>query len=184
MKNKKLLNKILSYIFLFFAFSLVGYIWEVGLKLVQTGSLVNSGSLHGPWLPIYGMGGIAVLVLLKKFKKKPVRVFVWSLIVCTVIEYLCSCYLEFTQGVRYWDYSNYFININGRICLEGAIIFGLAGCLTMYVVEPFFINVFKKLPQKFSVVICILLIFLFTADIIITSFYPNRGEGITYTQKK
>lgn len=179
--KKDLLYKILSYIFLFFAFSFIGYIWETCLKLVQTGQLVNSGTLFGPWLPIYGWGGIAVLILLKRFKNKPIIIFILSLVVCTLIEYLSSCYLEFTKGVRYWDYSDYFININGRVCLEGSIIFGLAGCVVMYIGAPCFLNVFNKIPNWLKVIICLLLIVLFVGDNIFSYFYPNVGEGITYT---
>ena len=182
--KKKLFYKILSYVFLFFAFSIVGYIWETCLKLVQMGVLVNSGTLFGPWLPIYGCGGLAVLILLDRFKKKPILVFVLSLVVCTLIEYFTSCYLEFTKGVRYWDYSHYFININGRVCLEGAIIFGLAGCVVMYIGGPLFLKFFKKIPHYLKVVVCFSLITLFICDNIYSHFHPNTGEGITYTEKE
>ncbi len=182
--KKKLFYKILSYVFLFFAFSIVGYIWETCLKLVQTGELVNSGTLFGPWLPIYGWGGLAVLILLDRFKKKPILVFILSLVICSLIEYFTSCYLEFTKGVRYWDYSNYFININGRICLEGAIIFGLAGCVVMYIGGPLFLQLFKKIPNYLKIIICFSFIILFTGDNIYSHFHPNTGEGITYTEKE
>jgi len=182
--KKKTFYKILSYIFLFFAFSIVGYIWETSLKLVQTGQLVNSGTLFGPCLPIYGFGGIAVLILLRRFKQKPFIVFILSLIVCTIIEYFTSCYLEYTKNVRYWDYSNYFINLNGRVCLEGSIIFGLAGCIVMYIGEPFFLKIFNKIPYLAKLIICFSLLTLFIIDNIYSQFYPNTGEGITYTEKK
>ncbi len=182
--KKKWFYKILSYVFLFFAFSIVGYIWETCLKLVQTGNLVNSGTLYGPWLPIYGVGGLAVLILLKRFKDKPTLIFVLSLIVCTLIEYFTSWYLEWTKGVRYWDYSNYLININGRVCLEGSIIFGLAGCVVMYIAEPFFLNVFNKIPFLIIIAFCICLMGLFVGDNVYSHFHPNMGEGITYGENK
>ncbi len=163
---------------------MVGYIWETCLKLVQTGNLVNSGTLHGPWLPIYGTGGLAVLILLKRFKDRPILIFVLSLIVCTLIEYFTSCYLEFTKGVRYWDYSNYLINLNGRVCLEGSIIFGLAGCVVMYIAEPFFLNIFNKIPSQIIIIVCVLLVVLFICDNIYSHFHPNTGEGITYSENK
>ena len=62
-------------ILLFFIFSVVGWCWEVGLHLVQSGHLVNRGVLHGPWLPIYGSGGVLVLILLKKVRERPVVTF-------------------------------------------------------------------------------------------------------------
>ncbi len=182
--KKKTFYTILSYVFLFFAFSIVGYIWETCLKLVQTGQLVNSGTLFGPWLPIYGWGGIAVLILLERFKKKPVAVFVLSLIVCTLLEYFTSVYLEAVNGVRYWDYSNYFINFQGRICLEGSIIFGLAGCVVMYIGAPLFLKLYYKMPDWVKCTVCFGLLGLFICDNVYSHFYPNTGEGITYTEKK
>jgi len=161
--NKSLFYKILNYIFLFFSFAIIGYIWETCLKLVQTGNLVNSGTLFGPWLPIYGMGGIAVLVLLNKYKEKPIIIFLLSLLVCTIIEYSCSCYLEYTKGIRWWDYSKRKFNINGK---------------------PIFTNIFKKIPKYLQIIICTILIILFLVDTIYSSFNPNTGEGITYNEKR
>ena len=168
---------------MFFAFAFVGYLWETGLKLVQTGNLVNSGALVGPWLPIYGFGGLAVIILLKKFKKNPLHVFALSLVTCTFLEYLCSYYLEFLKGVRYWDYSNYFINIDGRICFESAILFGLAGCFIMYIGEPIVTKLFKKIPKDFRVWLCVILCLAFFADNIYSTIHPHKGEGITYSEK-
>lgn len=163
-------------------FSFIGYLWEVALKLVMMGVLVNSGTLYGPWIPIYGFGGIFVLLFLKRFKERPTVVFVLSLLVCTLLEYFTSYFLEVTQGMRWWDYSNYLININGRVCLEGAIIFGLAGCLVIYVAEPFFMKLFNKVPLKIKVCITVIFIVLFLFDFGYTYSHPNIGEGITFTK--
>ena len=90
------------------------------------------------WLPIYGSGGILVYLLLKRFKHKPILIFILSLLICTSMEYLISYFLEITKGLRWWDYSTYLINLNGRVCLEGAIIFGIAGCIVMYIAGTIF----------------------------------------------
>lgn len=58
------------------------------------------------------------------------------MVVCSIIEYFASWYLEKAHGIRWWDYSGYFMNLNGRICLEGAVVFGLACCLVVYFVGP------------------------------------------------
>lgn len=179
--KKEVFNKILSYVFLFFVFAIGGYIWEVVLKLVQTGNLVNTGSTLGPWLQIYGVGGVLIVLLFKRFKNRPILVFLLSLIVCTTIEYIASWHSEVTRGIRWWDYSNYFLNINGRVCLEGAITFGLAGCLVIYFIEPWAMKLFKKIPKKVMLVILIILVSLFITDLIYSFFNPNVGEGITYT---
>ena len=69
-------NLILNYILLFFLCAFLGWIWEVILTIIQHGMLVNRGVLHGPWLPIYGFGGLGIAVLLRRFHKHPGVVFV------------------------------------------------------------------------------------------------------------
>ncbi|NCC43693.1 MAG: DUF975 family protein, partial [Clostridia bacterium] len=65
-----------SLIMLFLAFSFIGWVWEVSLHLVSDGEFVNRGVLHGPWLPIYGTGGIMILVVLNKLRGYPVFEFI------------------------------------------------------------------------------------------------------------
>ncbi len=176
------LYKITDYILFFFAFSFIGWIWEVCLVLVQTGKLVNRGVLLGPWLPIYGSGGVLILLLLRKMFNKPIVTFFSMTILCTVIEYITSWYLEVTKGVRWWDYSNYLLNINGRVCLEGAIVFGIGGCAVVYLLAPKLSKVFNKLSNYILVPICVILTFLFTIDVIYSHYHPNMGEGVTISR--
>lgn len=176
------LYKITDYILFFFAFSFIGWIWEVCLVLVQTGKLVNRGVLLGPWLPIYGSGGVLILLLLRKMFNKPIVTFFSMTILCTVIEYITSWYLEVTKGVRWWDYSNYLLNINGRVCLEGAIVFGIGGCAVVYLLAPKLSKVFNKLSNYILVPLCVILTFLFTIDVIYSHYHPNMGEGVTISR--
>ena len=181
--KRELVDKITNYVLLFLTFSFIGYLWEVGIKLVMMGILVNSGTLYGPWIPIYGFGGLFVLFFLKRFKEKPFIVFILSLLICTSLEYFIGYYLEATKGMRWWHYSNYLININGRVCLEGAIIFGLAGCVVIYIAEPFFTKLFAKIPYLVKIIVATILIALFITDFIYVQSHPNIGEGITFNEK-
>lgn len=171
--------KITDYILFFFSFALIGWIWEVCLALVQTGKLVNRGVLLGPWLPIYGTGGVLILLTLRKVFNKPVFTFVLTTILCTVVEYFTSWYLELTKGVRWWDYSGYFLNINGRVCLEGAVVFGIGGCAVIYLLAPKLSKLFSKVSNKILVPLCIALLSLFIVDVVHSHYHPNIGEGIT-----
>ena len=49
---------LMTYILLFFIFAFIGWIWEVGIHIVEDGVFVNRGTMFGPWLPIYGFGGV------------------------------------------------------------------------------------------------------------------------------
>ena len=120
---------ITAYILFFFTFAFAGWCFEVLLHLARYGVFVNKGTLMGPWLPIYGYGGIAILILLKKFRDKPVLIIILSMLIAGTIEYATSWYLEYFHGMSWWDYSSFYFNINGRICLEVLLVFGALGFL-------------------------------------------------------
>ena len=176
---------ITSMILMFFFFSFFGWLWEVGIYLFKDGRFVNRGTMLGPWLPIYGTGCIVILFLLflpKKFKKitdNPILTFFIVMLLCGTIEYTTSWYLEMTHGMRWWDYTGYFLNINGRVCFEGLFFFGIGGCLCLYIVAPFMQGVISKIPSKVREIICVVLAILFLADSAYSSINPNVGAGIT-----
>lgn len=82
-------------------------------------------------------GGVCGIILLKRFIDHHVATFFLVVGLCSVVEYVTSWYLETFKHMKYWDYTGYFCNINGRICLEGALIFGFAGCAGIYIMAPF-----------------------------------------------
>lgn len=168
-----------NYILFFFTFSMVGWVWEVGLHLVQTGELVNRGTMLGPWLPIYGSGGVLALLLLRRWFQNPALTFALSSLLCTAIEYGTSWILELTTGQRWWDYSDYFLNLNGRVCLEGAVIFGVGCCAAVYLIAPNLGRLYDKLPRSPKIAVCAALILLFCADQVWSHFHPNTGKGVT-----
>lgn len=171
---------ITSLILLFFAFSFVGWLWEGSLHLLSDGVLVNRGVLHGPWLPIYGSGGVLILVLLNKFRKNPAVEFIAIVIVCGMIEYGTSYVLEMTHnGQRWWDYTGYFLNLDGRICAEGLLVFGVGGMAFVYIAAPLMDNLFRKISYRTAVPLCAALLIIFVADEIYSAKNPNAGEGIT-----
>jgi uncharacterized membrane protein len=174
-----------SLILMFFSFSFFGWLWEVGIYIFKDGIFVNRGTMIGPWLPIYGSGCIVILFLLflpKKYKKitdNPIITFFVVMLLCGTIEYFTSLYLEIKQGMRWWDYTGYFLNINGRVCFEGLIFFGIGGCLCLYIVAPFMQSVISKIPKRVREVICVVLVVIFLADCAYSSIHPNVGAGIT-----
>ncbi len=173
-----------TYVLFFFTFSVIGWIWEVLLQFLKYGILVNRGTMFGPWLPIYGWGGVLILILLKKFRAQPAKLFVLAFLLCGIIEYATSWYLEYFKHLRYWDYSGYFLNINGRVCLEGLILFGLGGCAFTYFVAPLLDNLYKKINPKVALVLCIVLISLYNVDLIYSSHHPNMGERVSREVKR
>lgn len=166
-------------VLLFFLFSIIGWCWEVVLHLLSEGTFVNRGVLHGPWLPIYGTGGVLVLLTLYKLRDKPWLEFWATVAVCGVVEYFTAYYLETVYDRRWWDYAGYFLNLHGRICAEGLLVFGLGGMAVVYGVAPLFDNLLHKVRRSVLIGLCAALIALFCADQAYSHFHPNEGEGIT-----
>lgn len=170
---------IMSYILMFFTFAFIGWAWEVLIHIVEDGVFVNRGTMFGPWLPIYGFGGVCGVILLKKFIDRYVLTFFLVTGICAVVEYSTSWYLETFKHMKYWDYTGYFCNINGRICLEGILIFGFAGCAGIYILAPFLDDIIMKINIKIRFAVCCVLLLLFSADLVYSKANPNQGKGIT-----
>ena len=174
-----------SLILLFFFFGFMGWLWEVAIYIVKDGVFINRGTMHGPILPIYGYGCVVILFLLflpKKFKKvtdNPILTFAIVVLLCGTIEYFTSLYLEVTNGLRWWDYTGYFLNINGRVCFEGLMLFGIGGCLCLYIAAPYLQTLIKKIPIKLKVTLCVVFIIAYIVDMAYSSLFPNTGAGIT-----
>ncbi|MDR2457616.1 MAG: DUF975 family protein [Clostridiales Family XIII bacterium] len=181
---EKINYSILNLNLIFFIFCFIGWIWEVVLVFVQTGDIVNRGSLYGPWIPIYGVGGMLVIILLSRFKIHPVVVFLLTMLLCGIVEYASATYLYDVKHMMYWNYHGYFLNIQGRVCLEGLIAFGMLGTLSVYFVGPFANELLNKIPHKIKIAVASVLSIAFISDIIYSQFYPHVGPDIgEYTKK-
>ena len=169
-----------SLIAVFLTLSVFGWLWEVGMHLVSYGEFVNRGALHGPWLPIYGTGAVLMLTLLYRFRGKPVLEFCSTILLCGFLEYMTSLVMEIaTGGMKWWDYSGYFLNLNGRICAEGLLVFGVGGLAIVYVIAPVIDGMIGEVNEKRIMAVCSALIILFAADAVYSQFQPNTGKGIT-----
>ena len=69
--------------------------------------------------------------------------------------------------------------MNGRICAEGLLVFGL-GCMgIVYFIGPVLDSIFRRVKLKILTPICVVLIVLFSVDMIHSHDHPNTGKGIT-----
>ena len=169
-----------SLILLFFIGCVFGWAWEVVLHLLQTGEFVNRGVLHGPWLPIYGGGLLLILITLYRFRENAFRQFWLIVVLCGIVEYLTSWVLEILHdGQRWWDYTGYYLNLNGRICAEGLLVFGIGGLAVVYIAAPLIDDLLEQVKQRILWPVCGALLVLFAADVVYSSVVPNTGEGVT-----
>ena len=164
---------------LFVIFANFGWTWELFYYFLMKGQLINRGFNHGPWLPIYGFGGLIVLMGLHRVRKNPVIFFFSTVISCGAVEYFTSWLLEVAFDKKWWDYSGYFLNLNSRICAEGLFVFGVCGLAFIYVLAPLLDNLIRKINRRVLVPLAVTLVLIIAADFVYSNFVPNTGYGIT-----
>ena len=170
---------ITDFIIMFFLFSLVGWLWEVGLHVVKDHAFVNRGTMYGPWLPIYGAGGVFIIALLSRFKSNKPKLFISTMVLCGILEYITSFVLEYFGNMQYWDYHQMTINLNGRVCLAGLLAFAIGGFLGIYILGPLIKNMMGRLDKKKTMIVCSVLVIAFIVDMIFCfAVGPNTGKGV------
>ena len=167
------MDSTINLILVFFVFSFVGWCIEVTLKYRQFGRFINRGFLIGPWLPIYGCG--AALITLTVAGLTPVErgigtTFAISLIVCGLIEYLASYFMEKKFHARWWDYSQKPMNLHGRVWIGNLILFGIGGVAIIHIINPILYGLLDSLSLISREIIAGCLSVIFLADYSVSHF--------------
>lgn len=175
-KNLKILGISIWRIFAYFIiYSFIGYIIETIFGILTKGVWeCRQSFLYGPFLGIYGVGAIIIILYSQYFKKNNFTLFLGGYIIGSVTEYLISFLTETILHTHWWDYSNNILNVNGRICLLYSIFWGI---LTVFLIKRFhpfidkLINIVnnkisKKLLKKLLLITTIFLI----VDCILTCY--------------
>ena len=122
---------------LYIAYSTLGWCGEMLYCSIPKGHICEKrGFLNGFLCPIYGHGALLVLYLLHGGFQNPVLTFIFGAIVTSILEYFTSWIMEKLFHMRWWDYSHYKFQINGRVCLLNSTCFGLACVLLCHLVQP------------------------------------------------
>lgn len=173
MSKKRNIWRIFSY---FIIYSIIGLVIEMLYAIITKGTVESRrGFLYGPFCPIYGLGAVAMIWFLKKyFSKNSYTLFLGGFIVGSVVEYLISFIGEYVFNVKWWDYSNAFLNINGRICVIYSIFWGLLGVYLVGHLNKYVDKLLDKWElkigiKKFNKIVLAFIIFL-AIDGILTVF--------------
>ncbi len=169
---------------LFMIYSFLGWTWEVVWTLINDKKVVNRGFFIGPYCPIYGCGGILMILLLNKYISDKLTLFIMCILLFSILEYTTSFIMEKIFNARWWDYTKYKFNINGRICLETMIPFGIAGLISMYIVNPFFKRCLDSTPDVVLTLITIVLLIIFIIDVLLSSKIMVNIKGTIKNVKK
>lgn len=127
----------LQWVLFFYIYCFLGWVWESCYVSVKNGKWINRGFMHGPFLPIYGTGAIIILLATIPVKSSLLCVFFAGSFAATVLEFCTGEAMLRMFHVRYWDYSNRFLNIRGHICLKCSVVWGVFSVLIIrYVHVP------------------------------------------------
>ena len=172
------MKKLYKLLYIFIITSICGYFVELVWSLVTKGIFINhSAVVIGPFNFAYGICGVVLTLLLYKFKDESyLKIFLLSFIGGSILEYIMSWGMELVLGFTAWDYSNSFLNINGRICLLFSIFWGILGILWIKILYPQIEKMLNKINPKIYkiVIICITIFLLF--DILLTVSSVNRAR--------
>lgn len=158
-------------IWYFTVFSVAGYFIEVILCSIDQKRVVNRGFLFGPYLPIYGFGGIFMMYLTRGVRYDFILTFLISMSVGAIVEYISSYVLEKLFHVRWWDYSQTDkLNLNGRICVRNTLAFGVGGCVLIYWALPAINGLLRILPVGVQVAVAIIAAIIFAFDTVISTY--------------
>ena len=130
-------SKIYSLILYFFIFAFLGWVLESLFSLYALGHFTKRGFLYGPICPIYGYGAIMLITILNKYKNNSFKLFFYSIIIFSTFEYIVSFVLDALFATHWWDYTNDFLNLNGRISIFYSLAWGIIAILFINHIYPF-----------------------------------------------
>ena len=165
-------NWLKYYFLVFIIYSFIGWIIESGYRTVlEKGRFINSGSLFGPFVPIYGFGATAILLIELYIGSLAfsLQIIIFS-VTATAIEYLTSYILEKKFSMRFWDYSTYPLNIKGRVCLLYSGFWALLSAIQIVYIQPFIDSFINSISLELQLVIPVIFLIYVSFDI----FYSTR----------
>ena len=146
-----------QWVLFFFFYSFIGWIWESCYVSVRKRRWVNRGFMHGPMLPLYGSGALAVLVSTISVRENTALVFLLGMLAATALEYFTGAAMERLFHVRYWDYSNQKLNFHGYICISSSLCWGCFSILLVRAVHVPVEAAVLKLPPAVAEAIAFVL---------------------------
>ena len=161
----------------FIIYSFIGYVIETLYGLLTKGVIESRQSmLYGPFCCIYGLGAICLICIPKSAKKNNWTLFITGFLIGSVVEYVVSWIGEVIFNIKWWDYSSYPLNINGRICVYFSIFWGILTICLNKVINPTVDKILAKIPVKTLHILTVILIIFIAIDFLITSFALKMFE--------
>lgn len=166
------LHPVTGYIFLFFIFSAVGWAIECTYRSLGERRIINSGFLYGPLCPIYGTGCLVFEIFLVPISE-PMEKHLWlvlllGVILADTVEYATSWIMEKLFHARWWDYSENFLNLHGRICFKHSCYWVIFAFVYVYLVSPMYRLAITFVTPRIINITLIVIFCVFLVDLILT----------------
>lgn len=163
-KNIELFVQYLPQMVIIFALiSFGGWVYETIYCYVVEGEFTKRGFLFGPTCPIYGIGALAVWLVLGQISN-PLIVFIIGGFLATVIEYSTGLFLERRFKKKWWDYSMFKFNLHGRICPQASAVFGAFSVTSVFVLVPAMLNILMLFSKHTISVLAFIVVTLYFLD--------------------
>jgi uncharacterized membrane protein len=163
-----MLYEMLYVFMIFIIYSFFGWLIEMFFVYLNDKKFVNRGFLLGPYCPIYGFGAFILIYVMTHYEKSPLDLFMTYAIYASLLEYITSFLMEKLFNARWWDYSHMKFNVNGRICLSNAILFGLLGMIMGYFVNPLILHLLNIIPYHLFITVSMTIAIIFMIDLFIS----------------
>lgn len=157
-----------QWLFMFFIFTMIGWVHETTVESLYHKKFVNRGSLHGPYIPIYGFGGCVLILVACPFRDNGFFAFLSGLICCTVLEYFTGWLMETLFHRQFWDYSMMKLTYKNRISLLSSLCWGFMSLLMVYVLFPFMQWLCGQIGSTVMIIFDCVMMTVMTVDIIFT----------------
>lgn len=164
-----LATQIMNLITYFIIYSFFGWLLESTIRSVIERKFINTGFMQGPFCPIYGIGAIIMLLFLENFKNNIIILYTAGFFVLSLWEYLVGALLEKLFQTKYWDYTGYFCNIKGRVCLLNSLFWGFLGVVFVKYIHPFVESYINQVPTPITMIATCIIGICILIDVIVTS---------------
>ena len=170
--TRKKLPRVYLYFIYFILFAFIGWLLETCFSFYALGHFTKRGFLYGPLCPIYGWGALILIMFFGRYRKNNLKLFIYAAIVFTAFEYLVSYGMEALFSLKWWDYTEEFMNLNGRVSIFYTFAWGIIAILFINFIYPFFkkkLNILlSKIPYKVQVTIVYILFTVFITDTVLS----------------
>ena len=165
-------DTIINYVLLFFVFSAIGWAIESTYRSLGEKKIINSGFLYGPMCPIYGTGCLVFELILVPLslpiEKRLIPVLLLGMLLADIVEYGTSYIMEKLFNARWWDYSNNFMNLHGRICLRHTCYWAIFAFAYVYVIAPIYQYLISFIPQSIRAAAVFVILAVLAIDLSLT----------------